>query len=716
MNRPFGIGFRTTRSLRGGLWLLQVAAVLAGVLAWVEGAEHASAPATRRDAIVEVFHGVTVPDPYRWLEDHNSPETRAWIEAENEYTRSLLGALPGRKQLEEQLAQLMKVDETGLPWERNGRYFFSKRGANQDLSVIDMRQGLHGKDEVLIDPHPMSPDHTTSVSVRDVSQDGTLMVYGVRQGGQDETSLRFFDVETRKDLPDQLPKTRYESVSLKLDKSGLFYSRATPEGPRVYYHERGSDSAQDAEIFGKGYGPDKIIIARVSEDGRYLIVHVLHGAAADQTEIYYQDLVGQAFLTPIVNDLAARFFGEAAGDQLFLHTNWKAPNGRVIAVDLTNPGRDHWRSVVPESDAVIDDMSLAGGRLFISYLKDARSRLTVLDPDGRRLGDVALPTLGTVSNIAGQWKRKDVFFAFTSFHLPRTIYHYEVAEDKQEVWAQTKIPIDTGKLEIRQVWYESKDKTKVPMFLLQAKGIKLDGSHPTLLTGYGGFNVSETPEFSARAVLWAERGGVYALPSLRGGGEFGEKWHRAGMLENKQNVFDDFVAAAEWLIKSGYTKPAKLAILGTSNGGLLVGAALTQRPDLFQAVVCRYPLLDMLRYQNFLVARFWVSEYGSSENPGQFKYLDAYSPYQNVKRGAPYPAVLLVSGDGDTRVEPLHARKMTAMLQWATGSERPVLLLYDTKSGHSGGRPLGKQIEEQADELSFLFLQLGVSRGDEKKP
>jgi len=698
-------------SIRGACWLPEVAVVMLGLLVWAQAAVGPSPPEAKRADVVDTYSGAKVPDPYRWLENQTSPETRAWIERENAYSRSLLSPLPGRQHIEQELAQLMKVDETNLPLERNGRYFFSRRLANQDLFVIYMRPGLYSQDEVLIDPHPLTADHTVSVGIQDVSQDGALMVYGLRQGGQDETSLRFFDVRTRKNFSDQLPKALYESASLEANKSGLFYARDTPDGPRVYHHKIGTDPARDEEVFGKGYGKDKIILSSLSEDGRYLIMHVYHGSAGDQTEIYFQDLSKRGPIRPVVTDIAARFEAHAAGEKLFVHTNWEAPNGRIIAVDLADPSRDRWTTVVPESEAVIDDLSLGGGGLFVSYLKDARSELKMFGPNGRRIGDISLPTLGTVTSVSGQWKSPDALFAFTSFHLPRTIVHYQVGEGKQDIWAETKIPVDTEKLRVEQVWYTSRDGTRVPMFLFHAQGIKLDGSNPTLLTGYGGFNWSQTPWYSALAILWAERGGIYAVANLRGGGEFGEKWHRAGMLANKQNVFDDFIAAAEWLIQNRYTRPSRLSIMGTSNGGLLVGAALTQRPELFQAALCRYPLLDMLRYQNFLVARFWVSEYGSAENPDQFKYLYAYSPYQNVKRGTNYPAVLLVSGDGDTRVDPLHARKMTAMLQWATGSDRPVLLLYDTKSGHSGGRPLKKQIEELTDETSFLFWQLGTPQG-----
>jgi|GEM_PF-114489 len=695
-----------------GFLLVLFIAALSSLAIWAraQGQAPKSPPKTRTDNIKDVIHGVVVVDPYRWLEDQKSSETRAWIDAQNQYTQSILSSLPGRERLKQRLTELMKIDTISMPSVRNGRYFFSKRQADQDLAVIYMREGLNGKDEVLIDPHPMSPDRTTSVSLMSVSKDGALIVYGVRQGGEDEVVLKLFDVDARKDLSDQMPKARYTGISIKPDRSGFYYSRHGSDGPRVYYHAIGTNPTGDEEIFGKGYGPDKIIGAGLSQDGRYLLITVFHGAAADKTELYYQDVARRGPITPIVNDIAASFTGSIAGDHLFLQTNWQAPNGRILAVDLAAPARANWREIIPaSSEAVIQGFSLAGGKLFVNYLQSVASRVKVFEPSGKHVRDIAFPSIGSVSGVSGQWDSDEAFFTFTSFHIPATIYRYDVAKGSQDVWARQEVPIKSDNFEVKQVWYESKDKTKIPMFIVHARGIKLDGSNPTLLTGYGGFNVSRTPGFSAQAAFWVESGGVFALPNLRGGGEFGEEWHRAGMLDKKQNVFDDFIAAAEWLIKNGYTKPSKLAISGGSNGGLLVGAALTQRPELFQAVVCSYPLLDMVRYHKFLVARFWVPEYGSSEDPDQFKYIYAYSPYHRVKKGEKYPAVLFITGDADTRVDPLHARKMTALLQAATGSGKPVLLSYDTKAGHSGGFPVSKQIENLTDEMSFLFWQLGVA-------
>ncbi len=671
-----------------------------------------AAPATRRDDVVDDYDGVRVPDPYRWLEDQNSPETRAWIKAEDDRTRGVLDGIPGRDEIRDRLTALMNVDVIGVPREEAGRYFFSRRKVGQDLPVIYVRQGLDGQDHVLIDPHPLSPDHSTSVTLQDVSKDGKLIAYGVRLGGKDEESIHLKDVDSGQDLADVLPEANYYGVAIKPDKSGFYYSRRMAKGPRVFYHAVGSDPAGDQQIFGDGLGLGDITFARLSEDGRYLLIDVLHGSAAEKTELYLQDLTAGTPVGPVVNDITARFSGDMAGDRLYIQTNWNAPNDRIFVTDLATPTQDHWREVVPESDAVIQNISAAAGRLFVNYTRNAHSLLKEFNADGSAGREIPLPSLGTTSGAAGRWTSHEVFFHFTSFADAGTIYRYTPGAGKPEMWSHVETPVKPDSFDVRQVWYSSKDGTRVPMFVVARKDVKLNGQNPTLMTAYGGFDISLTPGFSPEAAAWVESGGVFAQPNLRGGGEFGEKWHKAGMLANKQNVFDDFLAAAHWLIDNHYTNPSRFAITGQSNGGLLMGASLTQRPDLFRAVVCRYPLLDMLRYQDFLVARFWVPEYGEAANPEQFKYIAAYSPYQNVKQGTDYPAVLFVSGDGDTRVAPLHARKMTAMLQWATAADnndgRPILLSYDTKSGHSGGRPLSKQIDELTDEISFFAWQLGT--------
>ncbi|MBI3404728.1 MAG: S9 family peptidase [Acidobacteria bacterium] len=715
VTKPFA---KATSSTKSSVALILVAVFMLGCTAavWAQvrasmGTASATVPAppkTRIEPVTETLHGTEIVDNYRWLEDQKSPETRAWIDTQNAYTQSLVGNLPGRDTLKKRLEELLKIDSVAFPTEANGRYFFSKRKAGQDLSVIYLRKGLKGADEVLIDPHTMSADHSVSVSLADISTDGKLIAYNIRQGGEDETRVKFMDVDTKKDLSDDFPRARYFGISMLPDKSGLYYTRHSTEGSRVFFHKMGTDMSADKKIFGDGYGPESGIGAGVDDPGHFLVIQVFHGSAAKKVEVFAQDLRKGGPIFPVVSDLDATFSPQIGGDKLYMLTNWKAPNSRIVLVDLANPARDNWKEIVPSGDSPLTGFSLVGGKLLLSYLKDVTSHVRVLTPEGKFIREIQFPVLGNVGGVNGHWDRNEGFFSFTSFHVPTTIYRYDVSSGAQEVFSKLEVPIQADQLEVKQVWFESKDKTKVPMFLVHKKGLKLDGSNPVFLTGYGGFRISLTPSFSSIAVMWAERGGVYAVPSLRGGGEFGEAWHESGMLEKKQNVFDDFISAAEWLIKNKYTSASKLAISGGSNGGLLVGTALTQRPDLFGAVLCSYPLLDMVRYHKFSIARFWVPEYGSSEDAAQFKILKAYSPYHNVKPGTKYPAVMIITGDGDTRVDPLHGRKMAALLQSANGGDRPILIHYDTKAGHSGGTPLNKQIEDLADEYGFLYWQLGV--------
>ncbi|UCF78433.1 MAG: S9 family peptidase [Candidatus Eiseniibacteriota bacterium] len=667
-----------------------------------------SAPVTRQDNVADILHDVEIVDPYRWLEDQESPETRAWIETQNAYTQSFMENIPVREELRERYTELLRTERIGMPIERNGRYFFAKRAADQDLYLIYLREGLDGEDQVLVDPHPMSDDGTTSVGLLDVSQDGKLMLYQVREGGEDEVVVKMYDVDGRTHLKDEMPKALYFGLSLLPDKSGFYYSRHDTSGSRVYFHTIGTAISEDGYVFGEGYGPEMGIGSDVSEDGKHLVITVFHGSAALKTEVYYKNLAEGGPVTTIVNDVDARFIPQVGGDCIFVQTYWNAPNGRILAIDLNNPSRENWRELIPETKAVMEEFTLAGGKIFVNYLENVASKVKVFESDGKYVRDIAFPTIGSVGSVKGRWGHDETFFMFSSFHVPTTIFRYATSTGTQEVWARLDVRVDTERVRVEQVWYESNDGTKVPMFIVHRDDLKLDGDNPTVLVGYGGFNVSFTPFFSATAVNWVEHGGIFALANLRGGGEFGEEWHRAGMLEKKQNVFDDFIAAAEWLIESKYTNPSRLAILGGSNGGLLVGAALVQRPELFKAVVCTYPLLDMLRFQRFLLAKLWVSEYGSPEDPEHFKFIRAYSPYHNVKKGTKYPATLFVTGDSDTRVAPLHARKMTALLQASTGSDAPVLLRYESTAGHSGGGSVTRDIEEATDETTFLCWQLGV--------
>lgn len=673
------------------------------------GTAMATAPATRQGDVQETLHGVVVPDPYRWLEDQDSLETRAWITQQNDYTHKLLDSWPGRERLEQRLAELKKVERIGSPMERNGRLFYRKRAADQEQYVIYTRLGNVGQEEVLIDPNPMSADHSTNVEIMDISKDGALLAYVVRIGGKDETEVHVLDVAAKRDLPDVLPARVYFDLSFLPDKTGFYYATMLDDGPRLRFHKLGTKPEADTDIFGKGYAKEAIVVGDTSEDGRHLVIHVFHGAAGDKVEIWAQDLKKNGPIQPLIKDLDARSFGFAVGDEMFLQTNYKAPKGKVMMLDMAKPSPENWREVVAEAEDAIDNVTLAGGKIWITYVKNAASMVKVFQPDGKLAFEPNLPALGAIYDVQGRWENPAAYFTYASYAIPATVYRSDIATGKQSVWAQVKVPVDGSKFEVKQIWYASKDGTKVPMFLLYAKGMKLDGSNPALLEGYGGFAVNNTPFFNADAIVWAERGGVYALANIRGGGEFGEAWHKAGMLDKKQNVFEDFIGASEWLIQNHYTSPSKLAILGGSNGGLLVGAALTQRPELYQAVICWHPLLDMLRYDQFMEAQFWVAEYGAAKDPEQFKWLYAYSPYQHVKKGVKYPAVLFMSGDGDTRVAPLHARKMAALLQADTASDRPILLRYELKAGHSGGRSLTQDIGDSVDQLSFLFWQLGVA-------
>ncbi len=695
--------------MAGSRWIAGIAgaALMAAGAAEGQDIDVPPPPPTEVREVVDTLHGVEVPDPYRWLEDQQAPETRAWIDAQNAYTDTVLDALPGRERLRGLAASVLERDVTGLPNERGGRYFYTRRRADQDLAVVYVREGLDGEDRVLIDPHPMSPDHTTSVELRDISDDGMQVAYAVREGGVDEVSIHVRDVDTGEDLPDVLPAARYGAVTLAVDGGGLYYERYGDVTPRVMYHAFGAPMTDDVQLFGAGYERHQIPVTVVSDDGRWMVVHVIEGSSGP-TEIHVKDLERDTpFVTAIADGVSESWAG-FAGDELVIVTNLDAPNRRVVLADPADPTFERWREVIPARDEVVVEGAAAlGGKLAVSYLQDVQPRVAIHALDGTHVRDIAFDTLGSVGGGAGRWSSDEAFFTFQTFHVPSAIYRYDIATGEQSVWAEPELPVDAAAYEVTQRWFTSKDGAEVPMFVVHRPDVVLDGSHPTLLTGYGGFNNSMTPAFSALATTWLESGGVFALANLRGGGEFGEAWRRAGMLESKQNVFDDFIAAAEHLIEVGYTSSERLAIRGGSNGGLLVGAVSNQRPDLFGAVVCTYPLLDMVRYHQFLVASFWVPEYGSSDDPEQFAYIHAYSPYHNVVDGGDYPATLYLSGDGDTRVAPLHARKMAALMQAKNGSDNPILLRYHTQAGHSGGQPVSQQIDEMVDTVSFLLWQVG---------
>jgi prolyl oligopeptidase len=665
-------------------------------------------PKARIAPVTDNYGNIKVEDPYRWLEDQTSPGTHAWIDAEHRCTEAALARVPHRDALHNRLAALYRTDVYSAPIERSGRYFFTKRTGEQDLSSIYMRRGRSEADEVLVDPLGWSKDHSVSAAIEDASRDGRFLFYDRREGGQDEVSVHVLDVDSRSDLPDVLPSAVYFSIAPTPDDRGVYYTKATANGPRAYYHAMGTDPREDKVIFGDGLGRDRILAVLLSDDGRYLVDIVFHGSGSEQTELYTQAVREHGPIVTVVNDIPAHFDPSFGGTTLYIRTNWQAPNWHVYATDAASPSIKNWREVIAESHNTLTDFDPIGGKLVAEYLHNAASEITMTDAEGKNPKPIPLPGPGS-AEISGRWESPEVFYTFTSFNYPTANFVYDISTGSSSTWSKINVPLDPGLFEIKQVWYQSKDGTRVPMFLFYKKGMQLNGKNPTVLFAYGGFDVSWLPFYQPSVIAWAERGGIYALANIRGGGEYGEEWHRAGMLKKNQNVFDDFISAAEYLIANRYTNPRKLAISGESNGGLLVGAALTQRPDLFQAVVCLYPLLDMLRYQKFMDGPYWVPEYGSSDNPEQFEYLYKYSPYQNVRKGVKYPSVLFVTGGGDTRVAPLHARKMTAILQADTGSERPILLLYDTKSGHSGGRPVNKTIDEQTDILSYLLWQLDVT-------
>ena len=678
-----------------------------------DGIVLAAPPVTAVHAITDDYHGTKIEDPYRWLEDAKSPETRAWIDAENQYTESYLSQVKIRPEIVKTLTALERVDVFAIPSLYGGKYFFEKRLAEENQPSIYMRVGWQGRDERLIDATKLSVDQNTSVNILDVSREGDLLVYGVRQGGADELSIHAMNVNDHKDLADVLPAARYFGVSLSPANKGLYYSRFTPhEGSTVWLHAFGTPQDKDVKVFGGEYhgtelGELDLIDARVTDNQRYLIVQIGHGVPATRDDILVKDLrKPESDFVPLVYGVEAHMEAANIDDRFFLKTDYQAANGRIVEV-VPGVQPAQWKPVIGEGKDEIDGFSLVGGKLFVSRLKDVKSETTVYTLEGRETGTLSYPGIGSGSVVYGRPGETEGFYTFLSFISPPAIYRYDTKSGHSEVFGEAKVPFDSSQYEVTQVFYTSKDGTRVPMFIAGKKGLVRDGKAPLLMTGYGGFDVPMLPVWKSEYAWWMEQGGFFALPDLRGGNEYGETWHKAAMFENKQNVFDDFFAAAEYLIKNGYTTPQHFAIRGRSNGGLLMGAAMTQKPDLFSAIWCGYPLLDMLRYENFEFGRAWTTEYGSAENTKDFAYLVRYSPYQNVKPGTKYPAIMFFTGDSDTRVDPLHARKMTALMQAASGSDRPILLHYSLKGGHSAGVSVSQFVEDEADELAFLWAETG---------
>lgn len=682
------------------------------------GSPYPPPPDTDREAVTDTIHGVEIVDHYRWLEDQDSPEVRAWLDAQNAYTDSVIGYPALRAALRDRLWDLMDDADYNGP-RRAGEYeYFSMRRKGADQRVIYRRPAPDSATridpqadyEVVLDPTDWSPGHNTSVAIQAFSPAGRHMIYSVRDGGQDEVVVRIRDLAAGADLPDSLPNGLYSSFTWRDDESFYYSARSRQTGARIRLHDLGEEFSKDEELFGQGYGPDKFVSVSRIDDGRYLLYEVWHGWA--RIEIHVQDVENDGRIVTIAGpELNARFYPQFIDGELYMLTTLDAPNGRVVAVDLDNPNRENWREVIPEAENTLQSFSLIDDQFYVTYLDDVSTQIRVLEKDGTDVGGVEVPEYHSAS-VWGGGEGK-LFLSLNSFTTLPVTYRIDQETGEREVWQQRKVPFDAAGIEVKQVWYTSKDGTRVPMFVMHREGLELTGDHPTLLYGYGGFLAALTPRFDPMAAIWVERGGVYAMANLRGGSEFGERWHRNGMLENKQNVFDDFVAAAEHLIAEGYTNPTKLAIRGYSNGGLLVMSAMTQRPDLYRAVLCGFPDLDMVRFYTFTETNNLpaLHEYGNAAIPEQFEFLRKYSPYQAVKRGTKYPAVILSSGDLDTRVPPLQARKMTAILQWATGSGLPVVLRYDPKAGHAAGRgkPFSQRVEEQAEELTFLLQQLDAT-------
>jgi prolyl oligopeptidase len=685
---------------------------------------------TRTDEVVDTWHGVKVPDPYRWLEKSDNDEVRGWTEKQNAYMRKLLDAVPDRARISERLWQLFEIGAVGTPVikgeGKKRRYFYTRRTGKQNQPLLYLREANiepGDKDRVLVDVNQLSADGTRALDWWFPSEDGRFVAYGVSSNGDEESVLHVREVATGEDLPDVITRTRGCSVAWLPDASGFYYTRyplagSVPPGEEkyhrsVHFHRMGTDPALDPKIFGQGRDLKDLPNVRLSPDGRWLAIEVGQGWA--RTEVFLLDRRKPGTPAPVAvvsgRDHIYRV-ADVLDDRIYLVSNEEAPRYRLFAVDPRRPARDQWKEIIPQGSDTLESVRYVGGRLAARYLKDASSRVRLFDTRGKLVREVGLPGLGTASELSGQPRGRELFFSFVSYLTPTIVFRHDL--DKKEiegatsVWQRLSAPIDPEAFEVNQVRYKSKDGTMIPMFLVHRRGLARDGRNPTLLYGYGGFNISMTPAFAAQVAPFIERGGIYAVANLRGGSEYGESWHQAGMLGRKQTVFDDFIAAAEHLIAEKYTSPQKLAISGRSNGGLLTSAVLTQRPELFRAVISGVPLTDMLRYQKFRIAQLWIPEYGSADDPEAFKWLYAYSPYHRVKTGVDYPAVLIFTAESDTRVDAMHARKMAARLQAATSGKRPIVLRLESKAGHGAGKPLRKSIEQYTDELSFLFGQLEV--------
>lgn len=681
-----------------------------------------SYPVAKKVDQVDDYHGTKVADPYRWLEDANSAETKAWVDAENKVTQDWLAQIPQREAIRQRLTQLWNYERYSVPYKEGGRYFFSRNDGLQNQAVLYTMKSLSDTPRMLLDPNTLAADGTVALAGMAVSPDGKLLAYSTAASGSDWNEIRVRDVDSGKDLPDHIQWVKFSSTAWTKDGKGFFYSRydAPKEATKLadvnyfqklYYHKLGTTQDADVLVYDRPDEKEWGFHAQTTDDGRYLLIQATKGTAR-KYRVFYKDLSKpDSKVVPLIDNFEAGYdFIDNVGSVFYFSTDRNAPRQRIVAIDLAKPQEAHWKTIVPESQQTLQSAHMINNQIVAEYLADARSVVKVVDLKGKPVREIQLPGIGSVSGFGGKRGETETFFSFTGFTTPTTIYRLDMKSGASTVFRQPKVAFNPAEYETRQQFFTSRDGTKVPMFIVSKKGLKLDGSNPTYLYGYGGFNISMTPGFSPANLAWMEMGGVYVVANLRGGGEYGEAWHEAGTKLKKQNVFDDFIGAAEWLVDNKVTSPGKLAIGGGSNGGLLVGAAMTQRPDLFGAAIPQVGVMDMLRFHKFTIGWAWTSDYGSSENPDEFKALVKYSPLHNLKPGTCYPATMITTADHDDRVVPAHSFKFAATAQAAQAGGNPVIIRIDTKAGHGAGKPTSKQIEEVADRWGFLTKALKMEQ------
>jgi prolyl oligopeptidase len=677
-------------------------------------------PLTLKTNMVDHYFGVPVPDPYRWLEDDNAPATKAWVAAQNAVTFGYLDAIPERPRIHSRLTELWNYERYGIPFKRGDRYFLTRNDGLQNQSVLYSMTGLDGAAEVLLDPNVLSEDGTVALTGLTVTDDGTKLAYGLARAGSDWQEWRVRDVATGLDHPDVVHWVKFSSASWTRDGAGYFYSRFDEPSAsdrltganyfhKLYYHQVGTAQAEDQLVYHRPDQKEWGFYGRVTDDGHYLVISVSQGTDT-RNRVFYRDLnEPDAPVVELLNDFDAGYDFVGNVDQLFyFRTDLEAPMGRIIAIDLSQPDRAHWREIVPPTEDRLVSANTLNHQLVVAYLRNATSAVKIFELDGALLREVALPGLGTVGGFGGRIDDTETFYSYTSFTSPGTIYRHDFNSGASQIFREPKVEFNPADYETRQVFCRGKDGARIPLFITHKKGLNLDGRNPVYLYGYGGFDISLTPSFSVANLVWMEMGGVYAAANLRGGGEYGETWHQAGMKLKKQNVFNDFIASGEWLIANHYTSPTRLAIGGGSNGGLLVGACMTQRPGLFAAALPAVGVLDMLRFHKFTIGWAWTSEYGSSDHADEFKALLAYSPLHNLEPGTVYPATFITTADHDDRVVPAHSFKFAAALQAAHVGDAPVLIRIETRAGHGAGKPVSKMIDETADRWSFLVRELDI--------